>query len=113
MSYTKNTWQTGDIITAEKLNNIESGVEASGAEPLIVHTEQQQYGTGIDVSFNDIATALRAKKLIYYFGDVDNSISYNILSTAYGDYTNNNYQVEFSSNLYVSTDPDEHMYSPG
>ena len=27
MSYTKTTWQNGDTITAEKLNNIESGVE--------------------------------------------------------------------------------------
>lgn len=27
MAYNKNTWQNGDIITAEKLNNVESGVE--------------------------------------------------------------------------------------
>ena len=29
MSYTPINWQTGDIITAEKLNNIEEGVENS------------------------------------------------------------------------------------
>ena len=28
MSYTKTTWATGDVITAEKLNNIEDGVAA-------------------------------------------------------------------------------------
>lgn len=27
MSYTRNTWVTGDVITAEKMNNIESGIE--------------------------------------------------------------------------------------
>ncbi len=27
--YTKNTWQTGDVITDAKLNNIETGVEAN------------------------------------------------------------------------------------
>ena len=27
MAYNKNTWQNGDIITAEKLNNIEDGIE--------------------------------------------------------------------------------------
>ena len=27
MSYTKQTWETGDIITAEKLNHIENGVQ--------------------------------------------------------------------------------------
>ena len=26
MSYVKNTWTTGDVITAEKLNHIEDGV---------------------------------------------------------------------------------------
>lgn len=26
MAYEKNTWQTGDTVTAEKLNNIENGV---------------------------------------------------------------------------------------
>lgn len=29
MAYVKTTWQTGDVITAEKLNNIEDGVEAN------------------------------------------------------------------------------------
>ena len=26
MAYTKNTWQTGDVVTAEKLNNMENGI---------------------------------------------------------------------------------------
>lgn len=29
MSYNKTTWQAGDTITAEKLNNIETGIEAA------------------------------------------------------------------------------------
>lgn len=29
--YTPNTWNTGDIITAEKLNNLEQGVAGTGA----------------------------------------------------------------------------------
>ena len=28
MSYTKNTWVTGDVITAEKMNHIEAGIES-------------------------------------------------------------------------------------
>ena len=27
MDYTKTTWKTGDVITAEKMNNLEDGVE--------------------------------------------------------------------------------------
>ena len=30
MSYEKTTWQNGDVITAEKLNNLENGVENAG-----------------------------------------------------------------------------------
>ena len=30
MSYNKHTWETGETITAEKLNNIEDGVENAG-----------------------------------------------------------------------------------
>lgn len=29
MSYTKTTWNTGDTITAEKMNKIEDGVESA------------------------------------------------------------------------------------
>ena len=29
MSYTKTTWETGDVITAEKMNKIEDGVESA------------------------------------------------------------------------------------
>lgn len=32
MAYTKTTWNTGDTITAEKLNNLESGVAAANGE---------------------------------------------------------------------------------
>ncbi len=29
MAYTKNTWNDGDLITAEKLNKMESGIESA------------------------------------------------------------------------------------
>lgn len=36
MSYTKQTWETGDVITSEKLNHIEDGVaNVDGRNPLI------------------------------------------------------------------------------
>ena len=35
MSYTPTTWETGDTITAEKLNNMEDGIENAN-EPFIV-----------------------------------------------------------------------------
>ena len=34
MAYTKQTWETGQVITAEKLNHMEDGIE--GAYPLVL-----------------------------------------------------------------------------
>ena len=40
MSYEKNTWATGDILTAQKLNHMEDGIEVASAEtPLIENRE--------------------------------------------------------------------------
>lgn len=33
MAYTKQTWSTGDTITADKLNHIEDGIDAAGIAP--------------------------------------------------------------------------------
>ena len=45
MSYTPTNWQTGDTITAEKLNNMESGIEASNGIiiPITVDTANERY----------------------------------------------------------------------
>lgn len=44
MAYTPTVWETGDVITAEKLNNMECGIEA--ATPLILtETEDSEAGT--------------------------------------------------------------------
>ena len=36
MSYNKTTWTNGDIITAEKLNNIEDGIASGGSGGVLV-----------------------------------------------------------------------------
>lgn len=40
MAYTKQTWNTGDTITAQKLNHMEDGIASSG-------------GVGYDITFNE------------------------------------------------------------
>lgn len=44
MSYTKTNWNNGDVITAEKLNNIESGVEAAGGGVKLGLIDTDEYG---------------------------------------------------------------------
>ena len=43
MSYTKQTWANGDIITAEKLNRMESGIEAAGYD-LVIQVDIDEEG---------------------------------------------------------------------
>ena len=55
MSYEKTVWTAGDIITAEKLNNIENGVEAAsgGGYNLAVVTVTNSTGDDFYVSFTN------------------------------------------------------------
>lgn len=58
MSYTKHTWQAGESVTAEKLNNIETGIESAAEggnviEPFIITVTQINYtSTGYSLPTN-------------------------------------------------------------
>lgn len=67
MSYTPTQWQTGDTITAEKLNNMESGIENAN-EPFIVTltpTAQDFSGT-MDKTVAEINAAYEAGQKIVF-----------------------------------------------
>ena len=57
MSYVKNTWTEGDVITAEKLNNIENGVSEVGGVYEIELTEEEwgqaESGSGFKKTINE------------------------------------------------------------
>lgn len=55
MSYEKNEWQTGDTITAEKLNNIEDGITSGGV--LIVTGEESDETMTLSKTWNEINEA--------------------------------------------------------
>lgn len=64
MSYTKRTWVTGETITAEKLNNIEDGIDdldrhLSDKAPVIINT-----ASGDIASFADGADNRQIKKIV-------------------------------------------------
>jgi len=48
MAYTKNTWATDDIITADKLNNIESGIASQYTQAQSLQTPRKINGTNFD-----------------------------------------------------------------
>lgn len=61
MTYVKTDWETGDIITAEKLNNIENGVANAGViltcELALTQDEQGYYTGTLNKTWNQINTA--------------------------------------------------------
>ena len=56
MAYTKTVWETGDVITATKLNNAEDGIEA--ASPLVISTTNEWVveSTTATLSYDILAT---------------------------------------------------------
>lgn len=66
MAYVKTTWETGDVITAEKLNNMESGIETADGQSFILHVEYDETETYLvlDKTWTEIATALGSGKRV-------------------------------------------------
>ena len=58
MDYTKKVWQTGDIIIAEDMNNIEDGIERlshSKADSAAIANDMASLAAGIDIQQTDLA----------------------------------------------------------
>ena len=63
MSYVKTTWADGDVITAQKLNNMEQGiVDASSVSGVLVGTvtEGSTYQMETDLTWKQVYDALKA-----------------------------------------------------
>lgn len=74
MSYTPTNWATGDVITAEKLNNMENGIANAGsgtsAGNAVVFEftatydlQSHSYSVATDVTFEEVKSAFLAGKL--------------------------------------------------
>ena len=66
MAYEKHTWETGETITAEKLNNLEDGV--SGNRVFSVNINENSEGYILDKTFGEIRNAYELGlviKLVY------------------------------------------------
>jgi hypothetical protein len=118
MSYTKHTWQAGESVTAEKLNNIETGIESAAAG-----RNDTGYCRGDDGGSNISAwTSI-------YWEDVPNDISYDIGAVfdegvperlinhlcIYVEGAANSYaeQPFVLKQMYITYDYDNEEYEPG
>ena len=76
MSYTKQTWHTGDTITDTKLNHMEDGIESAsgggGSTFVITATYDEQEDTvNLDKTWNEIKTAYDNGSMILIHGSLD------------------------------------------
>ena len=74
MSYEPTVWQTGDTVTAEKLNKLEQGVTNAGGGVFIIPITSTEDGHDITysttVTVGEIATALTNGKLCVCVDDL-------------------------------------------
>ena len=57
MSYDKQTWQRGDVITANKLNHMEDGIATGGGGVLVVNRITEGQTTRLDHTWQEIRNA--------------------------------------------------------
>lgn len=84
MSYIPTEWQTGDIITAEKLNKAEQGIANEVYIQLVPNNVTQAYE--ISYPLSDALNALQNRKTLIFFD-----------STSFEGVTSYFYVVEFSA----------------
>lgn len=106
MSYTKNTWANGNVITAAKLNHMEDGIEGAsggGSSFLIVHEEDST----LDKTWQEIWDAAEAETPIFiYFTEDGEVISFwpvTEVSTGGGDYG-----VLTTNGVYIAQTADDY-----
>ena len=67
MSYTPNTWATGDTVTSAKLNNMETGIaNAANAFVVTLTPTSPDYSGTMDKTVAEINTAYEAGKRIVF-----------------------------------------------
>ena len=64
MSYSKNAWETGDVITANKLNHIEDGIENNDFFLVTLTTADEEMTFTADKTYEEIETAYNAGMLV-------------------------------------------------
>lgn len=81
MSYEKQTWVTGETITAEKLNHMEDGIADGGSEGTVIVNVNQ--GTGehqlyfiLDKTAGEIKALLNAGNVCFVKYDIDSVPDY-------------------------------------
>ena len=98
MAYNKTTWASGDVVTSEKLNNIESGISEldESSDVFIVNvisdvsfpTTDKSISVTLDKTFEEMAAAFNARKLVVAYATImsGGGLTSLCIPLAYNDY---------------------------
>ena len=92
MSYDKQNWQTGDVITANKLNHIEDGI-ANGGGVVVVHVTEEDDVFTLDKTWNELQELLASGALVATVQEDSGFTTMQFLSEAHS--FNGTYAVAF------------------
>lgn len=82
MAYNKTTWETGDVITAEKLNNIENGI--AGIKGVLPITTSEDGDTQtLSATWQQISDAIGSLTPVFVFVPEVGVMPYVVASAAY------------------------------
>ena len=84
MSYTKQTWATGDIVTADKLNHMEDGIAGGGSAPLVCYFDENL--GHLNVTFGAIVEAVDAGRLVVHYSNHTEGEAFHSRATMFTEY---------------------------
>ena len=94
MAYEKQTWATGDVVTAAKLNNMENGI--SGAYGLVVNAIGEESTLTLDATYEEIENAVNSGRYVAVksVDSEDDGLYFFDAVSAFGfDSSNNKYTI--------------------
>lgn len=109
MSYTPTNWETGDTITAEKLNKLEQGVaNAGGTGGGVLMIEHDEELGSFNKTYREVETAFLAGSTVIWYADSSNG-NYYLMDGLYGS----NFTVNFGGgNILMADSEDGYLYLP-
>ena len=105
MPYTPTEWETGDVITAVKLNKAEEGIAAAGVYMIPIEYDPETSEPYLPASFDDIYAAISAGRYVIAKDEQsEKNVSLSWLTgTSYDDQQGYPYDVYFNTGSAVST----------
>ena len=74
MAYSKNTWQSGDVITSAKLNNMESGLDTLNYFYINFEFTETPGEATLDKTLAEVQAAHEAGQKVWMVGEMDGAV---------------------------------------